>query len=89
MLFSDVNSFRTLDTSEETLNALRGVRAQFPTPEDINDNVDTAPSKRLENLIPRYDKVVFGPLVALETGLDNIRAECPRFNDWVTKLESL
>ena len=73
LLFSDVNVFRSFGISEETLNSLIGIRAQFRTPEDINDNVDTAPSKRLEGLLPEYDKVVFGPLVALEIGLDKIR----------------
>ncbi len=89
LLFSDVNAFDYLDISEETLDALRNIRSQFPTPEDINDNVDTAPSKRLKSLIPRYDKRVAGPLVALEIGLDRIRAECPRFNEWLVRLETL
>ena len=89
LLFSDVNAFRYLGLSDETMSELQYIRAQFPTPEDINDNVDTAPSKRLENLIPRYDKVAFGPLLALETGLDRIRSECPRFNSWLARLESL
>ncbi len=30
-----------------------------------------------------------GPLVAAEVGLSAIRAECPRFNDWLTRMESL
>ena len=84
-----MDAFTWLGVSDETLNELRNIRSRFPTPEDINDNVDTAPSKRLEDLIPRYDKVVFGHLVALETGLDRIRAECTRFNEWLTTIESL
>ena len=65
------------------------VRSSFPSPEDINDNPDTAPSKRIKMLLPEYQKVVAGPLIAKETGLDTIRAECPRFADWLAKLESL
>ena len=89
LLFSDVDAFVYLDISEETLVALRNIRSRFRTPEDINDSSDTAPSKRIERLIPRYEKVVYGSLVALEVGLDKIRAECPRFNEWVARLESL
>lgn len=89
LLFSDVDAFGYLNIHEETLNTLRDIRSRFRTPEDINDSSDTAPSKRIAYLIPRYEKVVYGSLVALEVGLDKIRAECPRFNEWVARLESL
>ena len=69
--------------------ALRTIRSHFLTPEDINDNKDKAPSKRIKKVIPLYNKKVEGPLLAMEMGLAAIRAECPRFNDWVTSLESL
>ncbi len=32
---------------------------------------------------------VDGPLLAMEIGLAKIRAKCPRFDGWVTSLESL
>ncbi len=89
LLFSDVNAFTWLGVSDEILDALRNIRSRFITPEDINNSVDTAPSKRLESLMPRYHKRVDGPVVALEIGLDRIRAECPRFDKWVAHLESL
>ena len=89
LLFSDVSSFQNLDVSDEVLSNLLSISCQFTTPEDINDNTDTAPSKRIEHLIPEYDKRADGPLLALEIGLDTVRSECPRFNQWVTRLESL
>ena len=90
LLFSDVSAFASLiDVPDGAVDALREVRSQFPTPEDINDDRDTAPSKRIVELIPRYQKVVDGPLLAEGIGLDAIRAECPRFNAWVKRLESL
>ena len=52
-------------------------------------NADTAPSNRIKSVIPGYQKVVDGTLIARETGLDTIRAECPRFAEWLAKLESL
>lgn len=58
-------------------------------PEEINDDETTAPSKRLKKLYPNYDKVFQGPAIIQQIGLDVIRAECPHFNDWLTKLESL
>ena len=90
LLFSDVSGFAGLiDVPDGVVEALREIRSQFPTPEDINDNSDTAPSKRIAELIPRYQKVVDGSLLAEEIGLEAIRAVCPRFNAWVTRLESL
>ena len=90
LLFSDVESFRTVPgVDEECLEKLGQVRQQFETPEQINDNSVTAPSKRIEALIPIYNKFLHGPLVAGETGLDSMRNECPRFNEWLNHLESL
>ena len=90
LLFSNVDAFaNAIDAAEESIEELRGIRLQFPTPEDINDNSETAPSKRIEGVISRYEKVVYGPLIAMEIGLDTIRAECPRFGKWVACLESL
>ena len=90
LLFSDVSVFAGLtDVPDSAVEALRTIRSRFPTPEDINDSSDTAPSKRIVKLIPRYQKVVDGYVVAKEIGLDAICAECPRFNAWVTRLESL
>lgn len=58
-------------------------------PEDVNDGKQTAPSKRLEQHIPGYSKTLHGPLAIGATGLDAIRSQCPRFNAWLTTLESL
>lgn len=73
------------DLAEE----LRKIREKFPTPEDINNNPATAPSKRILSLYPRYEKPLYGVLATLEIGLDAIRAECPHFNEWLIWLESL
>ena len=90
LLFSDVDAFtETINVPKESVEKLRKIRAAFATPEDINDNQITAPSKRIRKIIPRYKKVVDGPLLAMKMGLDKIRTECPRFNVWVTSLESL
>ncbi len=35
------------------------------------------------------EKVLHGPLIALDVGLDTIRRECPIFHEWVNWLESL
>ncbi len=90
LLFSNVNAFaNAIDAPEESIEELRSIRVRFLTPEDINDNSETAPSKRIVKVIPQYQKKVYGPLIAMEIGLETIRAKCPRFSGWVTRLESL
>ena len=90
LLFSDVSAFRAVtDASEADVVRLGRIRSNFPTPEDINDSPDTAPSKRIAKVIPRYGKVLHGPLVAEEIGLTTIREQCPRFGNWISRLESL
>lgn len=94
LLFSDVDAFRVIGASAGSLQALRTIRGQFPTPEDINDHPDTAPSKRIAGVMQRYEtrgygKIRDGFLIAGETGLDAIRWECRRFDEWVSRLETL
>ena len=91
LLFSDVSKFGAVfdNLPDSTLAELGQIRNYFHTPEDINDNRTTAPSRRIRRLIPGYRKRVHGPELASEIGLPIIRSQCPRFNDWLTRLESL
>ena len=90
LLFSNVEVFsKQVDFPSGCRDELQDVRKKFTTPEDINDHSQTAPSKRIAKVIPRYKKPLHGPLLAEKIGLDGIRVECPRFNAWVKRLESL
>ena len=93
LLFSDVDAFANLPgalgVSAEQIAALRAIRSQFPTPEHINDSPDTAPGRRIANVIPRYNKRVYGYLAAQQIGLPAIRNACPRFAGWLARLEAL
>ena len=90
LLFSEVRAFATaIDAPEASVGRLEQVRSRFRTPEEINDDPNTAPSKRIAAAIPGYQKRLHGPLVAMDTGLNAIRGECRRFDEWVTRLESL
>ena len=65
------------------------IRDEFETPEEINDSPETAPSKRVEDLVPGYEKPLLGTLAVLEIGLPQIRVECPHFSSWLERLEVL
>jgi hypothetical protein len=62
---------------------------QCGAPEQINDNKATCPSRRLKQLHPRYNKVLHGYRIIERIGLPKVRAACPRFHQWVTRLEAL
>ncbi len=69
--------------------AVRGITDQFHCPEEINDNPQTAPSKRIVGLNARYSKVTHGILISQNIGLNVLRVQCPHFNGWIEKLEAL
>jgi Domain of unknown function (DUF4276) len=88
LLFSDCAKFAAAVGRPEIEPQLRAIRGAFETPEDINDSPQTAPSKRVENLITGYNKPLFGFLAAADVGLDAMRIECPNFSRWLERLES-
>lgn len=61
--------------------------------EMINDDPETAPSKRIIGLFPEYKKGssvnAHAYRIAQHIGLERMRQQCPHFNDWLTKLEQL
>ena len=90
LLFSDVRVFDSLlDLPEGSVARFRKIRAAFQTPEDINDNVHTAPAKRIQSIVPRYHKIVDGPLLARQIGLETICGQCPRFRDWIAHMQNI
>ena len=89
LLFSDPEKLASGLYAEELKTDIATIRNGFSTPEEINDSRVTAPSKRILNLMPKYEKPLHGSLAAIEVGLDVIRRECKRFDAWVKMLEEL
>ena len=61
----------------------------YGDPEKINAHPSTAPSKRLETLFPRYDKVAYGPRIAQKIGIERLRSRCKHFGSWINSLKCL
>ena len=87
MLFSDCEGFGRGIGREDLVQSLQAIRDQFASPEEIDDSPDTAPSKRIEHLMPDYQKPLMGNLAALEIGICAICRECPHFEKWLERLE--
>ncbi len=67
--------------------ALHEFEALLFADHDINENRETAPSKRLKQVFPSFKKTLHGPTAAKRIGLEAIRARCPHFDSWITRLE--
>ncbi len=89
LLFSEPSAFECI-TDSEIIPSIQKIRNSFKTPEHINNSVETAPSKRLDELILGYKKakVYNGTTVSLEIGIDRIMEECPHFADWINMLKN-
>ena len=84
LLFSSNKGFESF-FSEDNAKDTQHIIDNFNNPEDINTTPTGAPSKRLLAIKDDYDKVIEGNLIALEIGINDILAKCPRFRAWIEK----
>jgi hypothetical protein len=89
LLFSNPAAFAQGISQPHLAGPLQKIRDQFQTPEDIDDDPNTAPSKRVLKLHPSYRKPLDGTLAAQAVGVDAMRRECPHFRAWIERLEAL
>ena len=89
LLFSDCEAFAHAVAMPELADPLLRIRNQFESPEHINDGRETAPSKRILELHPKYAKVVEGNIAAGEVSLTRMTEECQHFAGWLRRLETL
>lgn len=85
LLFSDSAAFaEAYPDRPQAMTALAAIRAQFLTPEDIDDDPLSAAL-----LVPDYKKTVAGLLIAQRIGLARMRIECRHFGEWFARLIAL
>jgi Domain of unknown function (DUF4276) len=89
VLFSDCKQFAAAISRSHLAPQFHAIRRAFESPEQINDSPLTHPSQRILDLVPDYQKPLFGNIAALEIGFEAIRAECPHFRAWLERLEAL
>lgn len=89
LVFSSINGVDALfEPSEFKRKELLQVIHDYPNPEDINNQPNTAPSVRLIKLIPGYEKVLYGIEILQQHGMPTLLDRCPHFCAWVNKLET-
>ena len=90
LVFSNYLAFEAFyEANEANFPQLKIICDSNPNPETINNSITTAPSKRLQNCIPRYDKKSHGIPICESIGLGNIRNKCVGFNNWIIRLEAI
>jgi hypothetical protein len=91
LLYCDLTQLQQRIADSERAFAALYQEVRGMQPEEINEGATTAPSKRIINHVPIYDrlKVRVGAPAAAAIGLPRLRAKCPHFNEWVSRLEAL
>lgn len=89
LLFSDCRRFAEGIGQPKAFGKLQKIRNMFSTPEEIDDSPEGAPSKRVQRVIPGYDKPFMGILASLEIEIETMRKACPHFANWLERLTRL
>jgi hypothetical protein len=92
MLFAEPSAFAiAFENCGHEIEMLTAVAASEPSIEYIDDGRDTAPSKRITDILPEYGgrKSIVGPDIAEYIGVAKIRAACPHLDRWLVRLEGI
>jgi len=91
LLFNEEDYFYKVIPEEELIgiDELKKTFKEFDNPEMINNNPETAPSKRLQRIIKGYNKIVYGNILADEIGIQNIMKKSNRFRNWIERIEKI
>ncbi|MDR1527442.1 MAG: DUF4276 family protein [Dysgonamonadaceae bacterium] len=78
---------------EKQVKNLQEIVLQYANnPEKINDNPETAPSKRIIKEFEskhHYNKPKSGVFVTDKVSIEGLKSKCPHFKEWIEKLENL
>lgn len=88
LLFTDLDALAD-EYFEYDIAPLRKCLENKRNPELINDGTETAPSKRILECIPDYDKATAGVSVLEKIGVEKLCQKCRHFGEWISKLQSL
>lgn len=89
ILFSDPAAFAVGINHPNLHRQFQRIRDEVESPEDINNDPETAPSKRVLTVCPNYRKVIEGTQAAAAVGISIMRKECRHFREWIESLEEL
>lgn len=91
LLFYNIDIFKEQIPQNDLvgIEELRKIFRDYTNPEMINNARETSPSHRLHRIIAGYNKIVYGDILSEAIGIERIRTKAPRFNKWISVLESI
>lgn len=88
LMFVNTGAFTKVVDEDEQLKSIEDTINSYHNAEEINGGPETAPSKRLQHIFG-YEKVHDSHLIMEGLSVEQIRDHCPRFNEWVRKIEGI
>ncbi len=89
LLFSDPSMLASAIGQPKLASEFQAVRDSVSNPEEINEGIQTAPSKRIERIYPAFDKTKDNIHATKAIGLSTLRGACPHFHAWLSQLENV
>ncbi|HTV40228.1 MAG TPA: DUF4276 family protein [Candidatus Sulfotelmatobacter sp.] len=91
LLFTDITKLTEFYVGAKSAVESLASSVEGIPPEHIDEGQQTAPSKRIIEFIPEYErtKATGGVIVATKIGLDAMLNSCQHFGRWFKQLESL
>ena len=88
LIFSSKESiYNNFETQKINKPEIEKIFNEFQNPEEINNNPNTAPSKRLLKNIQGYNKIIDGVAIIENAGLPKILEKCSRFKSWLETID--
>lgn len=89
LLYCNLDALKLEYVEKDQLIAIDQLKMETSgmNPEDINNGPETAPSKRLINIID-YKKGEALREILLGIGIEEMRKQCPHFNRWINQIEN-
>lgn len=88
LLFSNPKSF-SIYVNNNIVSKLQAIKDKALSPEHINNSINTAPSKRILNLVPDYSKSRMGIIISKKIGINTMIKECKHFSNWINRIKNI
>ncbi len=89
LLFSKPSAISQVMNNQKALPELQRIYDEFQNPEKINDHPQTAPSKRITKIFPRFKKPIHGFIAVKKIPFELILDKCLHFRYWVEQLKEI
>lgn len=87
LLFTSTKAIAEAFPDSDKQSELNAIKNRYDNPEYIN--LDDPPAKRLKALYSGYEKTLHSAGIIRQIGIQDIRRECPHFDQWITQIKTV